>query len=448
MTYIPHVPSDVREMLAVIGVASVDELFDAIPEEARLKSDLKLAPALSEPELRLHLGELASRNRADVVSFVGAGCCDHFIPAVVDAIASRGEFVTAYTPYQPEASQGSLQVFFEYQTLIAQLTGCEVSNSSLYDGASATAEAALMATSITGRVPVAVSEGLHPDYLAVLGTYLSRLDGQSLTVEGLGGKVEPESLDKALAMMPACLIVQSPDFFGNLLDLKPLAEKVHAAGALLVAVVDPISLALVKRPGEVGADIVVGEGQPLGNTRSFGGPGFGFLASRMEFVRRMPGRLVGETVDRRGKRGFVLTLQTREQHIRREKATSNICTNHALCALRAAVYLSVMGKQGLRRVAELCLAKAHYAADSLAKVPGVTMRFPGAPFFKEFAVELKDRRAADLRATLWKKGVDPGLDLGRFEAKLDRTLLVAVTENRTRAQIDRLVAAVAEEMKR
>ncbi len=448
MSYTPHVPDEVSSLLDVIGVSKISQLFECIPREIRLKRELNLPPALSEPELRSCFEELASRNQTGVVSFLGAGCYDHFIPAVVETIASRGEFLTAYTPYQAEASQGSLQAFFEYQTLICQLTGCEVSNASMYDGASAAAEAVLMCRSINRRNGVAIDERLHPEYRVTLETYLRHPGTELLTVGHTGGHIDQTSLAQALAAEPAALVVQSPDFFGVIHDLKPLADAAHAAGALLVAVVDPISLGLLKRPGELGADIVVGEGQPLGNPRSFGGPGFGFMATRLKHVRRMPGRLVGEAIDRRGKRGYILTLQTREQHIRRARATSNICTNHAHAALRATVYLSVMGPHGLRRVAQLCLGKAHYAAEQLAGLPGVSLRLEDAPFFKEFVIDLDGIPASELRSAVLKAGIDPGLDLGRFDESLDQSLLVAVTERRTREEIDRLVEAVGREMSR
>jgi len=471
MTYLPHVPGEIRSMLDAVGVREISELFDCIPPDIRLTRELRLPPALSEPELTAHLEELASKTRTGVLSFLGAGCYDHFIPAVVDAVASRAEFLTAYTPYQAEASQGSLQAFFEYQTLICRLTGCEVSNASMYDGASAAAEAVLMGVSINGRNRVAIDEGLHPEYRSVIETYVRHLDMELRTVRHAKGCVDGASLQEALSgevgtpggpkgnegdpkpdelglgtPRLGSLVVQSPDFFGTVHDLKSLADAAHAAGALLVAVVDPVSLGLLKRPGELGADIVVGEGQSLGNARCFGGPGFGFLATRLEHVRRMPGRLVGEAKDRHGRRGYVLTLQAREQHIRRGRATSNICTNHALAAIRAAVYLSVMGPHGLRRVAELCLAKAHYAADRLARLPGVSLRFQGAPFFKEFAIDVQGLSAAELRARLLTRDIDPGLDLGRFDPSLAKSLLVAVTERRTRQEIDRLVEAVRREV--
>lgn len=448
MSYTPHVPDDIRSMLDVIGVSEVSELFGRIPQEVRLERDLKLPPALTEPELRRHFEELAACNKTGVVSFLGGGCYDHFIPAVVEAIASRGEFLTAYTPYQAEASQGSLQASFEYQTLICQLTGCEVSNASMYDGASATAEAVLMCRRINRRNRVVLDARLHPEYRATLETYLRHLGTELLTVKHAGGRIDGTSLEQALAAKPAALVVQSPDFFGVIHDLKPLADAAHAAGALFVTVTDPISLGLLQHPGELGADIVVGEGQALGNPRSFGGPGFGFMATGLKHVRRMPGRLVGEAVDRRGRRGYVLTLQTREQHIRRARATSNICTNHAHAALRATVYLSVMGPQGLRAVAELCLGKAHYAAERLAELPGVSLRLKDTPFFKEFVIDVDGVSASELRARVVKRGIDPGLDLGRFDESLDASLLVAVTEQRTREEIERLVEAIGREMSR
>ncbi len=445
MNYIPHDADDVRSMLKTIGVDSVDALFEGLPPEARLAREMKLPPALTEPELRARFASLAAETRTDVVSFLGAGCYEHFIPAAVDAISSRGEFLTAYTPYQPEASQGSLQAFFEFQTLIARLTGCEVSNASLYDGATALAEAVLMARHATGRENVVISAGLHPEYRAVVETYLRNVAPEIRTLAHDAGRIGAEALKEALAGEPAAVVVQSPDFFGVVHHWEPLVKSARDAGALLIAVADPISLGLLKRPGELGADIVVGEGQPLGIPRSFGGPGFGFLATRMDLVRRMPGRLVGEALDRHGRKGYVLTLQAREQHIRRERATSNICTNHALLALRATIYLSLMGPKGLRSVAELCLAKAHYAAERLAAIPGVRLRFKDAPFFCEFAVELlKD--AAKVRAGAIAQGIDPGVDLGRFDPALSRTLLVAVTECRTKAEIDRLADVLRKEV--
>ena len=446
MTFVSRVPDETRSMLDGIGISDVDELFESIPKGIRLEGELDLPRALTEIELRRSFEELASRSRTDVVSFLGAGCYDHFIPAAVDALTSRGEFLTAYTPYQAEASQGSLQAFFEYQTLMCQLTGCEVSNASMYDASTAAAEAVLMCQSITRRNCVAVSAGLHPEYRTVLETYLHHLDTEVVTIAHEQGRIDGSSLAAALETEPAAVIVQTPDFFGTLHDLKPIADAAHAAKSMLVAVVDPISLGLVKRPGDLGADIVVGEGQPLGNPVSFGGPGFGFLATGMKHVRKIPGRLVGEATDRRGRKGYVLTLQAREQHIRRGRSSSNICSNHAHAALRGAVYLSLMGPRGLRRVAELCLTKACYAAEKLRAIPGVSLRYPGVPFFREFAIDIDGVTAKDVRTRVLEHGIDPGVDLGRFRPDLESTLLVAVTECRTREEIDRLTEAVAREV--
>ncbi len=387
MPYLANTAEDQRAMLDAIGIASLDELFSPIPSELRLGRPLDIPPALTELELTQRLTQLAGRNVAagQKACFLGGGSYDHFIPAVVDAIASRGEFYTSYTPYQPEASQGNLQAFFEYQTLIARLTGMDVSNASLYDGASAAAEAVLMAVHATGRRRIIVARSVHPEYRQVLATYLSHLDLELVTLETPGGTLRPEDLAAALDDQSACVLAQQPNFFGALEDPEALAAAAHAAGALFVVAVDPISLGLLKRPGDYGADIVVAEGQALGNPMAFGGPYLGILACREQFVRRMPGRIAGQTVDRRGRRCWVLTLQTREQHIRREKATSNICTNQGLFALRATVYLAALGPQGLGEVAGLCLQKSHYAARQLVERAGLALRFE-RPFFKEFVV--------------------------------------------------------------
>jgi len=348
-------------MLEAIGAASVDELFETVPADLHLDRDLDLPPALGELELTTHMTGLAAKNApaGQSVSFLGAGSYDHFIPAVVDFVAARSEFYTSYTPYQAEASQGTLQALFEYQTLVTQLTGMDVSNASLYDGASAAAEAVLMALGATrrwGKVVTAAS--IHPEYRQTLATYLTNLDVELVTLATPQGTVAPDDLARAVDDRTACVLVQHPNFFGCLEDVRSMVEIAHKAGALFVVSVDPISLGLLARPGDYGADVVVAEGQSLGSPMSFGGPYLGIMACRDEFVRRMPGRLVGQTVDRRGKTCWVLTLQTREQHIRREKATSNICTNQGLLALRAAVYLAAMGPQGMRSVAELCLSSS------------------------------------------------------------------------------------------
>jgi glycine dehydrogenase subunit 1 len=439
MPYIANTAEDQRAMLEAIGIGSIDELFSAIPSELRLGRPLAIGPALTELELTSRMTALAARNRsaAERVCFLGGGSYDHFIPAVVDTIGSRGEFYTSYTPYQPEASQGNLQVFFEYQTLITALTGMDVSNASLYDGASAAAEAVLMSVHATGRRKIVAAASVHPEYRQVLATYLADLDLELVTVGTPQGTLDERELKAVVDDQTACVLVQHPNFFGCLEAVERLGEIAHAAGAMYVVAVDPISLGLLKRPGDYGADIVVAEGQSLGNPMAFGGPYLGILACREKFVRRMPGRIAGETVDRRGKRCWVLTLQTREQHIRREKATSNICTNQGLFALRATVYLAAVGPQGLREVAELCLQKSHYAASQLAQRGKWPLAFD-RPFFKEFVVrapggQLDKRIEAGVDA-----GYFIGVPLGNWYPELSDALLVSVTEKRTKAEIDGL----------
>ncbi len=442
MSYVLNTAADQEAMLRQIGVRSLDELFQAIPEAVRLKRPLDVPAALTEMALTGHVQELAATNQpADAkVCFLGGGSYDHFIPAVVDAIAGRGEFYTAYTPYQAEASQGSLQAFFEYQTLICQLTGMDVSNASLYDGGSALAEAAFMAITATGRhSQVLIAQNVHPEYRQVLQTYAANLEAKVLTLPTPTGVLMPGDLARAITDQTSCVIVQQPNFFGCLEDVPALAEIAHARGALFIVSVDPISLGLLKRPGDYGADIVVAEGQALGTPMQFGGPYLGVLACKQEFVRKMPGRLVGQTVDRNGKRCWVLTLQTREQHIRREKATSNICTNQGLLALRATVYLAALGPQGLRQTAELCARKAHYAAEQLTHLPGVKLRFE-QPFFKEVTIQVPGPAPALLERLL-EKGYHGGLHLGRWYPHLADSISLAVTEKRTRAEIDGLVEA-------
>lgn len=447
MSYVLNTPDDQREMLRRIGVASVDDLFESIPDSIRLKRPLNVPPALTEIELTQHVQALACRNRSaqDTVCFLGGGSYDHFVPAVVDTVAGRSEFYTAYTPYQAEASQGSLQAFFEFQTLICQLTGLDVANASLYDGGSAVAEAALMALSVTRRHgKVLVAESVHPEYRLALTTYLANLEAKPTVMPAPQGFVDPDDAKRAIDDETSCVIVQHPNFFGGLEELEALAEAAHSRGALFVVSFDPISLGLLKRPGQYGADIAVAEGQSLGTPMSYGGPYLGILACRQEFVRKMPGRLVGETVDRNGKRCWVLTLQTREQHIRREKATSNICTNQGLLALRAAVYLTALGPQGLRETASLCARKAHYAAQRLTQLAGVRLRFQ-RPFFKEFTLQL-DKAAGDVAqvlAGLTGAGYQAGLPLAKWYPNHADCFTVAVTEKRTRAEIDGLADALS-----
>ena len=430
-------------MLAAAGMKSVDDLFECIPESVRRHEDLPLPAALSEPEAMAHLGELAARNRSfdQLICFLGAGIYDHHIPPVVDFVAGRSEFYTSYTPYQAEASQGSLQAFYEYQTLVCQLTDMEVANASLYDGASALAESVLMARSIARQDGVVISDGVHPEYRQTLRTYLKHL-GASISEVSVGqGVTAAHDLAAVLASQgsPGVVAVQQPNFFGGIEDLAGLAEVAHAAGSLLVVVVNPIALGLLRSPGECGADIVCGEGQCLGIPPSFGGPGLGLLATRADYVRKLPGRIVGKTSHSRGGDAFVLTLQTREQHIRRERATSNICTNHALLALRAATYLCSLGKHGLARVATLCTQKAHDLADRLAESGRPPVH--SAPFFHEFVVDC-GRPAEQVVEELLADGYLAGLPLGRFYPDRVNELLVCVTEQRSAGEIEEFAQAL------
>jgi glycine dehydrogenase subunit 1 len=442
MAFVANTTDDVRVMLEAIGLNSLDELFSMIPPEYRLGRPLDVPPAYSELELTSRVGAALARNEgADRrVCFLGGGAYDHFIPAVVDNLAGRGEFYTAYTPYQAEASQGTLQATFEYQTMMTQLTGLDVSNASLYDGGSATAEAMLMALALLRRYgDVVVAESVHPEYRQILGTVLEHLEPKLVTVAAEKGRVSPEKFAVHVTDQTAAVIVQYPSFFGQLEDVRGIVEAAHSRGALAIVIVDPLSLGLLPRPADYGADIVVAEGQSLGIPLSFGGPYLGIMACREQYVRKMPGRIVGETTDRNGKRCWVLTLQTREQHIRREKATSNICTNQGLLALRASIYLAVMGPGGLRQAAELSTRKARYAAERLAAVPGIALAFTG-PFFKEFVVRVKKPVKAVL-AEVGRLGYHGGIDLARWYPGLEGSILIAVTEKRTRAEIDGLAQA-------
>jgi glycine dehydrogenase subunit 1 len=443
LSYVLNTAADQKAMLERIGVELIEELFQSIPDTVRLHRPLGVPSALTEMELQTHVQALAARNRSadDTVCFLGGGSYDHFIPAVVDAVAGRSEYYTAYTPYQAEASQGSLQAFFEYQTLICQLTGLDVANASLYDGGSAVAEAVLMALSVTpARHKILIAESVHPEYRQTLTTYLANLDAQVTTLPVPAGFLDPDGLKRVVDDKTLCVVVQHPNFFGGLEEVEALAEAAHARGALFIVSFDPISLGLLKPPGQYGADIAVAEGQCLGNPMVYGGPYLGILACREQYVRKMPGRLVGQTVDRQGKRCFVLTLQTREQHIRREKATSNICTNQGLFALRAAVYLAALGPQGLKETADLCTRKAHYAAEALTRVHGVRLRF-NRPFFKELTIQVPGD-ARGLLERLLGAGFHAGLPLGRWYPSLQDCIAIAVTEKRTRAEIDGLVNAI------
>lgn len=444
MSYTLNTAADRVAMLRAIGANSIEDLLRPIPKAIRLDRPLDLPPPMSEIELSRHVQSLAARNASaeSHVCFLGGGAYDHFVPAVVDGLASRGEFYTAYTPYQAEASQGTLQAIFEFQTLICQLTGLDVANASLYDGGSAVAEAVVMALNITERTGrVVVAESLHPEYRQVLATYLTPLKIPLVTLPCPGGFLDPDDLSAAIDDQTACVVVQHPNFFGSLEDVDALSAAARKRGALFVVSFDPISLGLLKRPADYGADIAVAEGQCLGNYLMYGGPYLGLLACRQEYVRKLPGRVVGQTTDRHGRRCWVLTLQTREQHIRREKATSNICTNQGLLALRATIYLAALGPEGLRETAELCAAKAQFAMEKLTRIPGVRRAFD-RPFFKEFTV----RVPGDIQRMLTgcaRDGYLAGLPLGRCFETLGDAVTLAVTEKRTRTEIEGLAQTMS-----
>lgn len=432
-------------MLEAMGLGSAEALFDSIPEDLRLKRPLNTPAALSEIELLERFERMGARNAgAGRISFMGGGAYSHYIPTVVDHILSRSEFFTAYTPYQPEISQGTLQVIFEFQTLVCQLTGMEVANASMYDGSTALAEAVLMAERVTKRSKAVASTATHPQYLEVINTYVQHA-GIHLELVPFDEKTGQswQALASAIDNETAALVVQSPNFFGCVEDLSALADAAHAKGALLiVAITEAMSLGLLKSPGACGADIVVAEGQSFGVPLSFGGPYVGLFATREKYARQIPGRLVGEAYDKKGRRGFVLTLATREQHIRREKATSNICTNEGLIALAATVYLETMGRHGVQEAAHQCAQKAAYAARAIAKLNGYSLPFTG-PCFNEFVVRAPGR-AVELLARLGKeKGIDGGIALSRFMPDRPNDFLVCVTETNTREQIDRFIQALA-----
>ena len=443
MSYSPHTPADRDAMLAAIGVDTVDDLFADIPPAVRAGA-WDVPDPLTEQEVRAELARLAGRNRIPEVSFLGAGVYRHLVPAVVGEVIGRPEFSTAYTPYQPEVSQGTLQSIYEFQSLICELTGMEVASASHYDGATATAEAALMACRLTRRDRVAVSAGVNPDYRRVLETYCSGPGVEVVTVpvdlaEGGSGTTAPGEAARALGDDVACLVAAQPNFYGQLEPMEELAEAAHAAGALFVAAVEPTSLAILAAPGDYGADIVAAEGQPLGIPASFGGPYVGLMAAQMASVRQMPGRLVGATRDVEGRKGYVLTLQAREQHIRRERAASNICTNQALMALAATAYLAAVGPAGLREVAELSSTQARHVADALESAGLARRRFDG-PYFAEVTMTLPD--AARRHAALAEQGIVAGHLLEPDEPALRDTLLLAATELTTDQDIERLVAAL------
>lgn len=442
MRYLPKSGSERQEMLASLGLSSAEELFGSIPARLRLRRALNLPRALSEPEILEYFRERAAENAGDYLRLLGAGAYDHFRPVLVDALISRGEFFTAYTPYQAEIAQGTLQAIFEFQTLLCQLTGQEVANASMYDGSTALAEAVMMAVRVTGKRRLLVGRSVHPEYRQVLRTYARSQDIQISEIPpGPRGQLDAEALESHLNEETAAVALQSPNFFGCLEEIPPVAEQAHRHGALLVVTVtEPVSLGLVRPPAE--ADIVALEAQALGLSPSYGGPYAGVIASKEKFVRSLPGRLAGQTTDRDGHRGFVLALATREQHIRREKATSNICTNQALCALAVTIFLSIYGKQGLRELAEQNLAKAHYLAERLTKLPGLRQPF-AAPFFNEFVVEAK-AGAGQLHRQLRAKKIIAGVELGRWYPEHRNCLLLCATETVKRGELERVAAAFQE----
>jgi glycine dehydrogenase subunit 1 len=457
MRYIPHTEADVARLLAACGKRDVDELFASIPAALRLRRPLAVGEPLDEATLDGYLGGLSVRNLAVgpggcALAFLGAGALPHAVPAAVDALLSRAEFYTVYTPYQPEISQGTLQAIFEFQTIVAEILGADIANASMYDGASACAEAVLMARRVTGRRTAVISHGVHPEYVQTTRTYLAHMDAPGfqsivdLPTTGCGS-TDDVGLQSAISHAGAdlaCVVVQTPNFYGVIEDLAPIAEDVHKAGGLLVVVsTEPLAFALLEPPGRLGADIVCAEGLGLAGATSFGGPGVGLFAVKKDYVRQIPGRLIGETVDSDGRRGYVLTLATREQHIRRERATSNICTNHGLMSLAFTISLSLLGKQGFVALARLNAAKGAYARETLAALPGFAARFTG-PTFNEFALRVPGGDAQAIVDALTARGVLPGVALGRFDAALKDTLLVATNESHRKQDIDALATALKE----
>ena len=443
--YIPNTKKEQEEMLKSMGLASVDELFADIPQKIKLNRKLNLAKAMSEPELYSYMKALAKKNiSSDThICFMGGGVYDHFIPAVVWQTVGRQEFYTAYTPYQAEMSQGTLQAIFEYQSMICRLTGMDVSNASVYDAGTACAEAMLMAKNITGKTEVIIAGKVNPQYVQVCKTY-AKYNGINITAAPLDtkkGTVSLPDLKNAISDNCAAVIVQSPNFLGLIEELEETGKIVKEKGAMFIVSVDPVSLGILEPPALFGADIVVGEGQALGNPMNFGGPGFGFFTCKTDYMRKMPGRIVGETTDLNGKRGFVLTLQAREQHIRREKATSNICSNQALCSLAATVYMSIMGEEGIKKAASLCAQKSHYMYDRLIQTGKFEPKFR-APFFKEFVLTYKGKDLNSFKNSMIQAGFMPGIDLD--SEGLGSCILIAVTEKRTKEEIDAYVKKAGE----
>jgi glycine dehydrogenase subunit 1 len=445
MSYISLSDRDKKEMLARLGLSSLKELFTSIPDSIKLNRDLNIPDSKTESELVSHFKDIADRNMdQNYLSFLGAGAYPHVIPSVVDYLASRGEFVSPYTPYQPEVSQGTLQIIFEFQTLLCQLTGMDIANASLYDGASGAAEAVLMAHRLKRKSKVLLAGLIHPQYKEVIHTYTRNL---GIRIEEVGfssdGFVDDADLQKKIDAETSVVITQSPNFIGVIEDLESISKTAHANGALSAVVIsEPVSLGLLDSPGNLGADIVTGEAQSFGIPQSFGGPFLGFMACSKEFIRQFPGRIAGETVDVEGKRGFVLTLSTREQHIRRERATSNICTNQALCALRATIFLETIGKEGIRELAWHNVQKANYALEECVKISGIEKKFSGA-FFNEFVLEF-GKPVEDVNLYLKEQGITGGLDLEKFYPELKNCVLFCVTEIHSKENIDRLVSTLKE----
>ncbi len=446
MNYIPNTYKDRTDMMQALGINSIDELFADIPEEVKLKGSLKLPSELSELQLRTHVKSLSEKNADldELACFIGAGSYDHYIPSAVTHIIGRSEFSTAYTPYQPEISQGTLHAMFEFQSLISELTSMDVVNASLYDGATALVEAVHLCCEQSRNRRVLVSKTVHPEYRQVLVTYAKALRLELVEIDHLNGTTDLNSLQEYLSEKAACVIMQNPNFFGLIEEMQEASQIAHKKGALFVSSVYPVSLGILARPGDYDADVVVGEGQSLGIPMSFGGPYLGLFACRKEFIRRVPGRVVGMTSDRDGKTCFVLTLQTREQHIRRQRATSNICSNQALCALASTVYLSCLGSRGLKKAAELCLYKSHYLAEELSRIKGFTLKFKGS-FFNEFVIEAdKSINIELITKKLLDAGIVGGLLLHAWYPDLSRCLMFCVTEKRTRKEMDTLIEVLRE----
>ncbi len=432
MNYVPHTADETKEMLRTIGVLNISDLFSDIKPELKARS-FNLPEGKCEFEVMEHFKKLSAKNATNLINFVGAGFYDHYIPAAVDALAGRPEFYTAYTPYQPECSQGWLQAIYEYQTAVCELTGLDAANASLYDGGTALCEAAMMAVRITGRNKIVVDSGVNLVYRTMLYTYMSNLHIEFVETPVVHGQSSRQEIFKVLDGETAAFIIQNPNFFGAIDDHSDIVKKAHEFGIIAIQSVYPLSLGIIKSPGEMGFDIATGEGQSLGIPLSFGGPYLGFMAAKKDYVRKMPGRIVGRTVDKDNKQGFVLTLQAREQHIRREKATSNICSNEALCALRAVIYLSLMGKEGMKELAELNYKKSEFAKTIFDKIPGVQVK-RSAPTFNEFTVALP-KNADEIVNRMIDKGFACGFPLGRFYKGMDNYLLVAVTEKRSKEDI-------------